>query len=91
MAEVDPFETSYAEHVPHLNEAKSRMAAKRLRKEALGRGQRARQEFEAKAPDWKNEPSAKTHEAPKGSSTEFHTGSYSGGLHFNLKKEGRAY
>lgn len=91
MAELDPYETSYDQHVPHLNESVQRVAAKRLRKQSEGRGNRQRQEIEAKAPRWKNEPSAKTPTEPKGSSTGFQPGSFSTGLHFNMKKQGKAY
>lgn len=90
MSESDPYETSYAEHVPRLNESVQRTAAKRLRKTSEGRGNRYRQEFERKAPHWKNEGSEKTHEPPKGSSTEFQTGANQGGLHFNMRK-GKVY
>ena len=89
MAESDPYETSYSEQ--HLRTSTSRSAAKRLRKQSEGRGNRARQEFEAKAPRWKNEGSEKSSTEPRGSSTSFEPGSFSGGLHMNLKKEGKAY
>jgi hypothetical protein len=79
----------YAEHP--LSRSVSRNAAKRLRKESEGRGNRSRAEIEGKAPRWKNEGSEKTPTEPKGSSTSFQPGSFSGGLHFNLKKEGKAY
>jgi hypothetical protein len=90
VAEVDPYETSYAEHVPSLSESVQRVAAKRLRKQSEAKGNRTRQEIEGKAPAWKNEGSAKTSTEPKGSSTPFHPGSFSGGLHFNLKR-GKTY
>ena len=82
MAERNPFETSYAEHVPKLSESISRNAAKRLRKEAGNRGARQRQEFEAKAPYWKNEPSELqgTQNAPAGHSVDFQPGSNPGPL-----------
>lgn len=89
MAEADPYSTSYAEHP--LKRSVSRNAAKRLRKESGGRGERARDEFEAKAPNWKNEPTAATSNPPKGNNTPFQPGSFSGGLHFNLKRQGKAY
>jgi len=89
MAETDPYSSSYKE--PTLAKSVSRNAAKRLRKQEEARGNRARREFEAKAPAWKNEGSEKTSTEPKGSSTAFQPGSFPGGLHFNLKKEGRAY
>jgi hypothetical protein len=88
MSESDPYETSYK---PKLNDAVERVAAKRLRKQSESRGNRARQEIEGKAPDWKNEGSAKSPTAPKGSSVGFNAGSYSGGLHFNIKRQGRSY
>lgn len=91
MAEVDPYEVSYAEHVPHLSESVQRVAAKRLRRQSEGRGKRYRQEIEAKAPRWRNEPSAKTPTEPKGSSTGFQPGAFQTGLHFNLKRQGRTY
>lgn len=75
----------------HLKTSTSRVAAKRLRKQEEGRGNRARQEFERKAPNWKNEGSEKSSTEPKGSSTAFQPGSFSTGLHMNLKKNGRAY
>ena len=87
--EADPYSTSYAE--PRLSESVSRTAAKRLRKQSEGRGNRARRDIEGKAPAWRNEGSEKTSTPPKGSSTAFQPGSFSGGLHFNLKKNGKAY
>lgn len=87
MAE-DPYETSYSEK--KLAKSVERAAAKRNRKVSEARGNRARQEIEGKAPAWKNEGSAKTGTAPRGSATEFQPGSFPGGLHFNLKKQGKA-
>ena len=89
MAETDPYETSYGKHVPKLSEAAQRVAAKRLRKQANAKGNRARDEFEAKAPNWKNEPNQTSSTAPRGSNTPFQPGSFPGGLHFNMKKDGR--
>ena len=81
MAETNPpnpFETSYAEHP--LKYSVTRNAAKRLRKEASGRGNRARQEFEAKAPRWTNEESALkgTSNSPSGHSVNFQAGANPG-------------
>ncbi len=84
MSEADPYLTSYAKKT--LASSASRGAAKRMRKESLNRGNRARDEIEAKAPAWKNEPTSNTRTPPKGANTPFQPGSNSGGLHFNMKR-----
>jgi hypothetical protein len=80
MAETDPYSTSYAERVPRLNEAVERVAAKRLRKQSEGRGNRTRQEIEGKAPRWGNEASALkgSQASPPGHSVSFQSGANPG-------------
>jgi hypothetical protein len=72
-----------------LSGSVERAAAKRNRKVSEARGNKDRQEVEGKAAAWKNEGTAKSNTPPSGSATVFQPGSYPGGLHFNLRRQGK--